>query len=164
VRLRAAALQHFFINIPKREETLALVLLVFISPTPQVTCEEFHFLGNVVLLHHVLDGRLDGLGLHRVNLAEREAEQAVAFTLCELRREFRGEFDGLVLDAEAAEGYVVGADGARGVAAVAVADAPCVRGELLVGAGLAWVEDAVFGGDAGFLRGWVEFGRPELGC
>jgi hypothetical protein len=62
----------------------------------------------------------------------------------ELRTKFACEFDGLVLDAQAAEEYVVGAYGARGGGAVAIFDLPRRASGTAVRGGSLRVVNVVF--------------------
>jgi hypothetical protein len=70
---------------------------------------------------------------NRVDLWEGESQKAVTGALRELGGESLGQLDGLVLDLEAADGDDVGADVARGRAAVSVLDLPGLARCLLEG-------------------------------
>jgi hypothetical protein len=98
---------------------------------------------DVLLGDHVLNGSCDLLGLHSVDFAEGEAEQAIAGTLSELWREAAGEFYSLVLDSQSSEAYIVSADVARSGRAVTILDLPGAAGTLFVGRGFLRVENIV---------------------
>lgn len=78
-------------------------LVVLVARAVEGRREEFRLLGDVLLLDHVLDGRrlrvrLAGRVRDRVDLAPREAQEAVTSALGELLRHFGGALDGLFLD------------------------------------------------------------------
>lgn len=131
------------VDEPECIEGLALVGLVGIPPRAQLGREQSRRVRNVILGDHVLDGRLDGLGLDGVDAAKRQPQQSVTGTLGELGRHLLGQLDGLVLDGDAADVHVVGADRTRRRGAVAVRDLPRVTILLFESARLGRVEDIV---------------------
>lgn len=132
-----------------------------VAPRGQLGREQRRRARDVVLRDHVLDGRLDGRRLHRVDAAKGEPQQAVPRALDELGRHAVRQLDGLVLDDQAADGDGVGAHGAGRGGAVAVADLPGRARGGLERARFLGVEDVVFLLALGLDVG-RELGRPDL--
>jgi len=124
VHFTAAPLDNILIDVSKRKETLAFVLLVFVPPAAQVAREQLLSFLDIVLVDHALDWRLHSFRLHGVELAKRKAEEPVATALGELWGKLGGELYGLIFYAKTAKGDVFGANDSGCAGAVAVPDPP----------------------------------------
>lgn len=62
---------------------------------------------------YLFDGCSDWLWLHGVDLAECKAQETISSTRRELRAEFAGKLNALILHAKTAQGHVICSDEAR---------------------------------------------------
>lgn len=80
---------------------------------------------NILLSNHVLDGRVNLYWHDGIDCPERETHEAITDALLQLVRQGVGELDGLIFNADAANGDGICPNGARGGGEVAVGDIPC---------------------------------------
>jgi len=100
------------VDVTKGVEGDALVWVTGIAPRAEVGGEELLILGNIVLSDHILHRGLGGSGSDSVDGPPGKPEKPITNARGELGGESLGKLDFLVLDGQAANGHVVGTNGA----------------------------------------------------